>query len=721
MSFQDSVGIFTQEEVDLLEKEDILQPELLTTSTTGKRKVSAVFSLPSDSSISSSSSSSASVKIRDFNPSTTYTFDLPLDPDSVDALEWVGFVPSTAKEIFERYSGRPDPEQCPDSLVDYAFTHIAVLWERQCKNMSLRQAMTYIGINQQIQDAITNPEFSDIFWTQDLHYWVKDTLEMNFATLFSRQKLLKNHAGRRLNRKKKQKRASLQEAFQHDEPAQPQHVTATINMTPQDFRFPAAHIAIDSKSTILADHVVLYKEKGFRDLKIPRTIIENDGSIDLWSLRTTEGGDFNSREQAHYWTPEKDTAERYRKWAALRSPNTETCIIEIQISRDLLDSWKSAELWYSRDWRRYVWLCRQGKRVIDKEYEYLFKPDKVGVVKGHICTGVSEAIMEIREEDVESKMTEDTGHGYSWKDAFRNIWTCSKAVVASQWSVGARRAYDRAEFQPTTHPQNSSPSLTLSKAAQIQLASRLKTAHYRSITDLLSSPHKPDAAIICTPNHTHVPLSKELSSHGIHILIEKPFSTDVPSGKSLLQHLKARPDIKTLVGHHRRFNPYIAPSSPSTGLWTTFKPPSYFSPPAEWRRGRTGGVALINLIHEIDLMHYLFGPIVRVHAEKTLSQRGPDHEAEKGAALTLRFKSGVVGTFIVTDHAPSPYNFESGTGENPLIPKTGMDFYRVFGTEGSLSVPDMNLWSYRGGAQKSWHEELVKETVVVSEEVPFEL
>ncbi|KAL1881648.1 hypothetical protein Plec18167_003246 [Paecilomyces lecythidis] len=417
---QAGVGGFTHEEIDILEKEDILQPELLTTSTTGKRKVSAMFSPPSDFSTSSSSSSSASVKIWDFNPSTTYTFDLPMDPDSVDALEWVGFVPSTAKVIFERYSERPDPGQCPDSLADYAFAHISALSARQCENMSLRGAMNYVGINQQMQDALTNPEFSDIFWTQDLHYWVRDTLEMNFATLFSRQELLKNHAGRRLNRKKKQKRASLQDTFQHDEPAQPQHVTATINMTPQDFQFPAAHVAIQSSSTILPDHVVLYKGKGFRDLKMPRTIIRNDGSIDMRSLQNDAGGDFNPDELAHYWTPERDTAERYRRWAASRAPNSETCIIEIQVSRDLLDSWQSAELWYSRDWRRYVWLCRRLE--MDEEYNYLFQPDKVDVVKGHVCTGISEAIIKIHEEDVENKMTEDS------------VLKCDSTRKAIQWS-----------------------------------------------------------------------------------------------------------------------------------------------------------------------------------------------------------------------------------------------------------------------------------------------
>ncbi|KAJ9138179.1 Oxidoreductase [Pleurostoma richardsiae] len=263
----------------------------------------------------------------------------------------------------------------------------------------------------------------------------------------------------------------------------------------------------------------------------------------------------------------------------------------------------------------------------------------------------------------------------------------------------------------------------------VDLASELKTSYYRTIADLLASKDKPDAAIICTPNHTHVPIAKELSSGGVHVLIEKPFSTDIPSGKELLEHLGTT-GVKALVGHHRRFNPYMVTTKEIvssgklgkivaiSGIWATFKPLDYFASPGEWRRGKTGGVVLINLIHELDLMHFLFGPITSVHAEKTVSQRG--YEAEEGAVLTLRFKSGVVGSFILSDHTPSPHNFESGTGENPLIPKTGQDFYRVFGTEASLSVPDMTVWSYKG-TQKSWHQELIRETVPVQEGVPFEL
>ncbi|KAI0593870.1 hypothetical protein F4775DRAFT_468147 [Biscogniauxia sp. FL1348] len=276
------------------------------------------------------------------------------------------------------------------------------------------------------------------------------------------------------------------------------------------------------------------------------------------------------------------------------------------------------------------------------------------------------------------------------------------------------------------------------------LANELGVPYFRSATDMMQSGDErslPDAAIICTPNHTHVSVAKELSSAGVHVLIEKPLSADITSGRELLAHLHSLSQhrVKVLVGHHRRFNPYIVAAKQIVssgrlgallainGLWTIYKPAEYFAPPTEWRASKAGGVVLINMVHEVDILHFLFGPIARVHAEKIAPRRG--HEAEEGAALTFRFRSGLVGTFLLSDHTPSPYNFESGTGENPLIPKTGRDFYRIFGTDGSLSVPDMTIWSYGAGDSpdkgisnkgRSWHSPLLQETVpVVTESIPF--
>ncbi|KAF7183168.1 hypothetical protein CNMCM7691_003003 [Aspergillus felis] len=278
------------------------------------------------------------------------------------------------------------------------------------------------------------------------------------------------------------------------------------------------------------------------------------------------------------------------------------------------------------------------------------------------------------------------------------------------------------------------------------VASQLQTKHFPSIPAMLAAIPKPDAAIICTPNHTHVPIATELLSHGIHVLVEKPLSDSLESAQSLLNFAR-RPEnnhLTLLVGHHRRFNAYVEKTKQIldsnslgtpiaiNGLWTLYKPPSYFTPPTDWRRAsKSGGVIPINLVHDIDTLQYLFGPIIRVHAEKIPRQRAnPPHEVEEGAALILCFASGVVGTFLVCDATPSPYNFEMGTGENPLIPSPPLegsgggrgDFYRIFGSEACLSVPDMTRWSYDGRAEKSWNEELAVERYEVDQNAtPFDL
>jgi predicted dehydrogenase len=296
-----------------------------------------------------------------------------------------------------------------------------------------------------------------------------------------------------------------------------------------------------------------------------------------------------------------------------------------------------------------------------------------------------------------------------------------------------------------SHPSTTLIALVEPSPTGPETAAKFSTQLFTSVEALLAS-NKPDAAIVCTPNHTHVPITRDLLSAGVHVLVEKPISNDISAGRELVQYarqLEQSDGVKLLVGHHRRFNPYLLKtkdvlSSGSlgrivavNGLWTLFKPDEYFAPPTDWRRLKGfGGVILINLVHDVDLLQYLFGAIVRVHAEKVTPQRGPQHEADEGAALTLRFASGVVGTFLVCDATPSPYNFESGTGENVNIPQMlkqsegspSTGFYQIFGSDASLSVPDMTRWSYDGRPAKSWTQPLAVETFEVdSSTTPYDL
>ena len=262
-----------------------------------------------------------------------------------------------------------------------------------------------------------------------------------------------------------------------------------------------------------------------------------------------------------------------------------------------------------------------------------------------------------------------------------------------------------------------------------ELLEELSVPWFASVAELLATNLHLDCAIICTPNDSHVSVGLELIAAGIPILVEKPISIAIESGRKLIEAARAA-DVKILVGHHRRFNPFVVAAKDTlaaghlgdvtaiNGFWMTYKPMQYFLEPTEWRQSAAGGVVLINMIHEVDTLQYLFGPISRVYAEKTISRRG--FHAEEGAAITLRFASGIVGTFLLSDNTPAQCNFESGTGENPLIPRSGENFYQIFGTSGMLQVPSMVICSYKQ-SEKSWHSPMSKTILEVKHAVPFEL
>ncbi|RDW76559.1 Gfo/Idh/MocA family protein [Aspergillus mulundensis] len=328
-----------------------------------------------------------------------------------------------------------------------------------------------------------------------------------------------------------------------------------------------------------------------------------------------------------------------------------------------------------------------------------------------------------------------------------------RIVIIGAGLIGPRHAQS-----VQRHPLTQLLAFVDPSPSAIPIAESFGVPCYPSLAELLDSKDpRPDAAIVATPNHTHVDVTIKLLETGIrNILLEKPISDDLDSAERLLAALKkhengnenAKPNI--LIGHHRRFNPYVRTTKTLlnanslgtiiavNGLWTLLKPPLYFAPPiGSWRADKNkGGVLGINLIHDIDVLQFLFGPISRVYAEPTKPQRqenNPEHTAEEGCAVTLRFQSGIVGTFLICDVTPSPLNFETGTGENPTIPPvssgSASDCYRIFGTRGSLSVPDMTRWSYDhvsaddgGGKEKGWNQELGVQRMPVEggDERPFD-
>ena len=235
----------------------------------------------------------------------------------------------------------------------------------------------------------------------------------------------------------------------------------------------------------------------------------------------------------------------------------------------------------------------------------------------------------------------------------------------------------------------------------------------------LLAQEKPDGLIIASPNALHFQMALDCAEAGVPALIEKPVTDTVAAAQRLCAAIR-RTGVAMLVGHHRRHNPIIKAARDTVatgklgrltavvGLWLLKKPDDYFE--VTWRREQGGGPLLINLIHDIDNLRFVCGEITEVQALASNMVRG--FAVEDTAALLLRFANGALGTVTVSDATPAPWSWELTAGENAVYPRQDQPCYVFAGTNGSLSVPTMEVWSYP--QNPGWHAPLSRNPVALA-------
>jgi predicted dehydrogenase len=160
----------------------------------------------------------------------------------------------------------------------------------------------------------------------------------------------------------------------------------------------------------------------------------------------------------------------------------------------------------------------------------------------------------------------------------------------------------------------------------VRLEDRYGVRSYYKLDDALRE--RPAAALVCTPNHLHMPMAIELARAGAHLFLEKPVSHSL-EGVETLQRLIEENNLACCVGYQLRFHPGIqrlARLLREDALGEIFSAHFDFGEHMPfWHRyedysqtfmakkSQGGGVTLTQ-IHDIDIIYSLFGMPDAVYA-----------------------------------------------------------------------------------------------------------
>ncbi|MCP9211494.1 Gfo/Idh/MocA family protein [Streptomyces sp. NEAU-Y11] len=196
-------------------------------------------------------------------------------------------------------------------------------------------------------------------------------------------------------------------------------------------------------------------------------------------------------------------------------------------------------------------------------------------------------------------------------------------------------------------------------AAEDRLAYELKklgsTSRPRFFRDhkALLDEVQPDIAIVVTPHHTHVDVSKDLFQRGIPFIKEKPFALSLPQAYELADAVEKH-DGHMRICVQRRYNPLYVRAKAALqeiGEVRHFDAVYQLSTDAYqagWRAqsATSGGGAIIDMgYHIIDLLHWFFGMPSLVYASaapKLIPSAA--YDIEETVLSNLSYENGVTGT-----------------------------------------------------------------------------
>jgi len=218
-----------------------------------------------------------------------------------------------------------------------------------------------------------------------------------------------------------------------------------------------------------------------------------------------------------------------------------------------------------------------------------------------------------------------------------------KIMVVGCGSMGRRHAANARELGEVAVVEIHSSRLK-------QITAALGVTGFSDLNDALA--WGPDFVVAATPTNMHLAVASRAVDAGAHVLVEKPISHSLAGVEDFLAKARQK-NLRIHVVCNMRFHPAV--KSLRQGL--TFVGRPFFArahygnylpsmrPGADYRdlycaRASEGGGVLLDAIHEIDYLTWLFGSVEAVKCESTrLSDL--DIDSEDYAGIVLRHYSGV--------------------------------------------------------------------------------
>lgn len=222
-----------------------------------------------------------------------------------------------------------------------------------------------------------------------------------------------------------------------------------------------------------------------------------------------------------------------------------------------------------------------------------------------------------------------------------------------------------------------------------------------------------DLVLILTPSGSHFKICEFFLKKKIHVLCEKPL-TMLPEKSLELYKLAKKNKVICGVVFQNRFNPsiqlvkkYVEQNEfgklvnvSISLLWCRYQ--NYYNDGWHGKWKNDGGVLNQQLIHHLDIMRWIFGPIKKVNCITT--KRLNKLQAEDTAAATVKFNNGSLGII------------EATTAARPVDLHASLSIVGEKGTAviSGLAMNEIKIWKFIKQSKKKELEIIKKNSEYVS-------